>query len=547
MLKQLHIENYAIIEHLDIEFAPSLNIITGETGAGKSILLGALGLLSGVRADSSVIASGAERCIVEGVFGIAGYGLEALFSELDLDFADEVIIRRVIQSGGKSRAFIGDLPVTLQTLKSVSEVLIDIHSQHQTLLLAKGDFQRQIIDAVARNTEKLTEYQTLYKEWQSAAKRVEELRQRQREAATQSDYISFQIEQLEGANIQRGEEESLQLRESLLSNAEEITTSFSSSASLLSSEEGGALELVRSATNSLRKIDEHHTSAGELSERLESCYIELKDIAEELSDLALSIEANPRELEAIELRLDTIYTLCKKHGVNSGDSLCEVLDKFRADFEAIEGGVFAIEEAVATATKLYQKVETLAAQLSNKRKEAIPSTEKFIASSLLALGIKHPNFKVSQQTSPIGAYGCDSIEFLFSANEKSTPQPIGAVASGGEMSRLMLSIKHLVSKEIQLPTIIFDEIDTGVSGAVADSMGSIIESMSNSMQVINITHLPQVAAKGENHFEVYKDSGSHIRKLSQSERIERIAAMLSGATVTEAAVKQAKELLKGIK
>lgn len=544
MLKQLHIHSYAIIENLDIEFAPSLNIITGETGAGKSILLGALGLLSGARADSSVIASGEDKCIVEGVFGIEGYGLEALFEELDLDYTSEIIIRRVIQSSGKSRAFIGDLPVTLQTLKRVSETLIDIHSQHQTLMLGSGEFQRQIIDAVAKNNDTLQEYKSLYKEWQNAEKHVIQLKEAQREAQSKRDFIEFQIEQLSEANIKAGEEASLQERQNLLSNAEEIITSLGGSSALVVGDEEGAAQNVRSAVNLLRRIEEHHPASKELLERLESCYIELKDIGEELSDLALSIEADPRELEVIEHRLDTIYTLIKKHSVNSGDELLEVLENYQTQYQTIENGDEEIEKAEKLAQSLKEKAEKLAAKLSKAREKAIKPTEKFITASLLTLGIKHPNFKVSLSKDEIGSNGYDKIEFLFSANEKSEPQPIGAVASGGEMSRLMLSIKHLVAKEIQLPTVIFDEIDTGVSGAVADSMGSIIESMSTSMQVINITHLPQVAAKGTDHFEVYKDSGSHIRKLTKDERVERIAAMLSGATITEAATKQAEELLK---
>ncbi len=544
MLRELHIENYAIIESLDIEFSPSLNIITGETGAGKSILLGALGLLSGARADSSAILSGQSKCVVEGIFAIEGYGLESLFEELELEYQSEIAIRRVVQSSGKSRAFVGDYPVTLQVLKQISDQLIDIHSQHQTLQLSKGDFQCKILDAAARNSELLIEYRGVFEELQSLRREIERRTKAQNEANSHLDFLTFQAEQLSEANVKVGEQQALEQEQSELSYAEEVSVSFGSAAESLSSDQGGALSIIKSTQSTIEKIVSKYPQAAEVSQRIKSCYIELKDIAEELSDRALSIEANPRRLEEIEERLDIIYTLTRKHNCQSGDELPELLSSIEEQLLAIEGGGDAIEEMEVKAAELYSVAVKLASELSEKRKGAIPAIEQSVVEDLRALGIKTPNFKVQLGTQDtLLSSGINTIEFLFTANAVSELQPIGAVASGGEMSRLMLSIKRLVAREIKLPTIIFDEIDTGVSGVVADAMGEIIEEMSRSMQVVNITHLPQVAAKGDDHYEVYKDSGTHIRKLEREERVERIAAMLSGATITDAARSQAKELL----
>ncbi len=544
MLRHLHIENYAIIESLDIELSPSLNTITGETGAGKSILLGALGLLSGARADSSAILSGADRCVVEGIFSIDGYGLEPLFKELDLDYQSEVAIRRVVQSTGKSRAFVADCPVTLPTLKAISDQLIDIHSQHQTLLLGRGEFQCKIVDAVAGSERLLENYQNSYFKLIKLREQIELKLKEQSEVAAQLDYITFQVEQLSEAAIKIGEQSELESQQSDLTHAEEVSISFASAAQLLGDENGGVLTTLKIAQSTIGRIIGKHSASEELESRLGSCYIELQDIAQELEDRASSIEADPRLLESINSRLDTIYSLCKKHKCSSGDELSEVLADFQSKLSAIESGDEDIEALRAEAEELQKEAFAKAIKLTKQRSLALPRIEKFVVQSLRSLGIKHPNFKVELRAKEeLSQGGLDTIEFLFSANERSELQPIGAVASGGEMSRLMLSIKNLVAREMKLPTVIFDEIDTGVSGAVADAMGEIIEGMSSSMQVINITHLPQVAAKGNDHYEVYKDSGTHIRRLNPEERVERIAAMLSGATITDAARIQAEELL----
>lgn len=545
MLKSLHIENYAIIEHLDIDLSPSLNIITGETGAGKSILLGALGLLSGVRADLSVISFGATRCIVEGVFCIEGYGLQELFGELDLDYSDEIIVRRVIQSSGKSRAFIGDMPVTLQTLKVVSGRLIDIHSQHQTLLLSREEFGREIVDAIAQNGRLLSDYTIIYSSWLAATAEVARLKRLRDMNHEKLDFLSYQKEQLRALNLREGEVTELEERQKILSNAEEISQTYGGAASLLIDDPDNLTSQLHTLSKALLRVEENHSAAGELSQRIGSCYIELKDVGEELSSLALSIEADPRELEVLEMRLDAIYSAMRKFKVESGDELFAIEKKLDDELEAIDGSDNKIEEAEREAARLYQDAKKLAEELSKSRAEVVPSIESHIVESLLLLGIKAPKFKVVITPEELALHGSDRVELLFTANERSALQPISAVASGGEMSRVMLSIKSLVAQKMQLPSIIFDEIDTGVSGLVADSMGEMIENMSRSMQVVNITHLPQVAAKGADHFEVYKDSeGTHIRTLTSEQRVEAIAAMLSGAKITDAALLQATELLK---
>lgn len=544
MLKSLHIENYAIIEQLDIEFAPSLNIITGETGAGKSILLGALSLLGGARADASAISDGADSCVVEGTFSIEGYGLEGLFEEQELDFDPIVDIRRVISRSGKSRSFVGACPVSLQTLRAIADRLIDIHSQHQTLLLSRGDFQRQIVDAVAENASLVEKYRAVYERLLAIAREIDILRKAQADGAKMSDYLSFQIEELQTAAVRQGEQEELEAEQKQLSHAEEITSTLAGVVSALDGEDQSVLSAVRQGAQALSRITANYAAAEELAERLNSCYIELKDIASEVEDAASEVELDPRRLEKVDERLDLIYTLCKKHSLESGDELPALLAKFSMQYEAIENGDQMIAQKEEEAAKAEIEARQLADKISETRRKTSPKIEKHIVESLLKLGIKHPQFAIEVAQTELNAYGADEVHFLFSANEKSAPQPIEGVASGGEMSRLMLSIKELVAKKLKMPTVIFDEIDTGVSGAVADAMGTIIENMGTQMQVINITHLPQVAAKGDHHYKVYKDSATHIVKLEDKERVAEIAAMLSGAAITDAARAQAKTLLK---
>lgn len=544
MLKSLHIENYAIIEQLDIEFAPSLNIITGETGAGKSILLGALGLLGGARADAQSISDGADSCVVEGVFSVEGYGLEGLFAEQELDFEPTIEVRRVISRNGKSRAFVGACPVSLQTLRVIADRLIDIHSQHQTLLLARGDFQRQIVDAVAENGALSQKYSIAFEQLQTVRRQIESLQKAQAAGAKMGDYLAFQIEELSAAAISVGEQDELEVEQKQLTHAEDITATLAGVAAGLDGEDQNAINVVRQSAQALSRIAPNYPAAEELAERLNSCYIELKDIASEVEDAATDIELDPRRLEKVDARLDLIYTLSKKHNVASGDELPTLLADFEQQYEAIENGEALIAQKEIAAQKLETEARALAEKISETRRKIAPKIEKHISASLLQLGIKHPQFAIDiVSVAELSASGADEIKFLFSANERSAPQPIEGVASGGEMSRLMLSIKELVAQKLKMPTIIFDEIDTGVSGAVADAMGGIIEAMGRQMQVINITHLPQVAAKGDHHYKVYKDRATHIIKLDENQRIDEIAAMLSGAEITEAAKLQAKSLL----
>ncbi len=545
MLRHLHIENYAIIDSLDIDFAPTLNTITGETGAGKSILLGALGLLSGSRAESAAIASGAKSCVVEAEFKIEGYGLESVLEEIGVEpTAGEVTIRRVIQSGGRSRAFVEDMPVSLSSLREISERLVDIHSQHKTLLLGRTDFQCEILDAVAQNGDLLLEYRGNFEKYSTLSQEIKRLREALSKSQQQRDYLAFQVEQLQEAKVRVGEVGELEELQGVLRDASKIIEALSTAEGAINDDERGALSVLRVARGAIGRIEGYSKANVELMERLQSVYIELQDIGEELGDRAANVEVNPQKLEAVEERLDTIYTLCKKHGVSSGDELPAVLSQYEEQLQAIEGGEDAITDKEKEAQVVLQSAKKLAQELSTKRSKVIPQVQEFMRGHLEKLGIAHPKFIVEVTEQELAENGADSVHFLFSANERTEPQPLQSVASGGEMARVMLCIKNLVARKIQLPTIIFDEIDTGVSGAVADSFGDIIEEMGGVMQVINITHLPQIAAKGRTHFEVYKDGGgTHVRELMGQERVDCIAQMLSGAVVTDAARLQANSLL----
>lgn len=545
MLTHLHIENYAIIEHLDIDLASGLNTITGETGAGKSILLGALALLAGGKGDSAAIGVNGDSCVVEGNFKIEGYKLDDIFAKFELDLAPEIDIRRVVSKTGKSRAFVGDVPVSLSAVREIVDRLVDIHSQHQTLLLAREDFQREIVDAVAQNGSKLEKYQAIYADLQKASKSLGSLQSAQKDSLARGEFLSFQIDQLRAANIQVSEQAAVEAELRELTYAEDIGIALSYCSEAMQNDEQGALLEIKGVIHSLTKIIDNFSKAEALIERLDSCYIELKDITAEIDDALDNVEVNPRRLELLQSRIDTIYTMCKKHNVGSGDELCDVLAEAESEYDLLENSTENMERLEAQIAKLREQAILCAAELTRSRIAAAPKIEKHIIDSLKKLGIKNPRLEVQIGAAELSLSGADNVKFMFSANDGAAMQQIENAASGGEMSRLMLSIKALVAKQLQLPTIIFDEIDTGVSGAVADAMGEIIYGLSLSMQVINITHLPQVASKGEHHFQVYKDKGTHIRKLTASERVEQIAAMISGSTVTAAAMEQAQVLLKG--
>ena len=545
MLRELTVHNYAIIEELAIEFHPGLNTITGETGAGKSIILGALSLLAGARADTSVVRDPSRNCVIEAAFDIRDYeGMQDLFTRNDLDYSDTITVRRIISENGRSRAFIDDIPVNLTTLRELSDRLIDIHSQHQTLLLAQSNFQTQIVDAVADHQKTLQQYAETYRQLRTEERQLEKLTHQSSEATRQKEYLTYQLEQLAALGLKPGEHEQLEERQLMLNNAGQIAQAIGFVSVALDDDESGVNITLHNTISALSRIRKHYPAADELCGRLESAYLELKDIASESLDLLEKVELNPAELETVNDRLDTINSLCQKHGAKDGNALCELSREMESELSELEGSDEKIEELKTRIDTLHTQAKDLAAQIHEGRMDAAPKIEQQVTATLRELGIKDALFVIFiARQEVLTSTGSDRIDFLFSANKGIEPQPIDQVASGGEMSRLMLSLKNLVSRKLKMPTIIFDEIDTGVSGQVADRTGEIIASMGTGMQVLNITHLPQVASKGQHHYLVYKDKGTHIRKLAPDERVEHIAMMLSGSNITDAARTQALELL----
>lgn len=565
MLKELKIENYAIIGRLDIAFHPGLNTITGETGAGKSILLGALSLLGGARADAGVIRAGAASCVIEAVFDIRGYrdDLLPVFEENDLDWTDEITIRRTISAAGKSRAFIDDIPVTLTVLRAVADRLVDIHSQHQTLLLAGTGFQTHVVDAVAGHLSLVAAYGAHYRQLSALRAELAKAEQAGEAAAQERDYLQYQLEQLLALRLRSGEVEELEAEQNLLIHAEEIAQGLDYCAGMLTADngplEGGINAGIRNMGATLARLAETYPAARELGERMSSVYLELKDMAEEFERRRDGVHIDPERLAVVTRRLDDIYTLCRKHRIDEADAEAELL-RLQSELDAKLQGFDAAETRVADLKRRISELEATAmaeaGRITEGRRAAAPKIGKHVVKTLNELGIKDASFEVritpARAASGLTSTGADEVAMWFSGNAGTAPQPIEDVASGGEMSRVMLAIKGLVAKSMRMPTVIFDEIDTGVSGRVADKMGEIIAEMGGSMQVLNITHLPQVASKGEHHYYVYKDvssgdnsgAGTHIRELTTDERVEYIAAMLSGSAVTEAARVQAGELLK---
>ena len=551
MLRSLYIQNYALIEKLDINFGSGFSVITGETGAGKSIILGAIGLLLGQRADVKAIRVGASKCIIEARFDISAYGMQPFFEENELEYEEECILRREVSASGKSRAFINDTPASLSQMKELGEQLIDVHSQHQNLLLNKEGFQLNVLDILSHNEGVLPVYQNIFGEWKKAQQDLEALIARANQDKSDEDYIRFQLEQLEEAHLSDGEQEELEQEADTLSHAEEIKAGLYRVGQTLYSDEGGLLSELKECLNTMLGLQRVYPAAGELAERMESTYIELKDISQEVSGKEDEIEFNPERLEEVNERLNMIYTLQQKHRVSTVGELLALTDEYAAQLSAITSSDEHIEELKTRCDALYNKVKKQAAVLTKARTAAAREVEKQMAARLIPLGMPNVRFQVEiDGRKEPGIHGADTVNFLFSANKNGALQSISSVASGGEIARVMLSVKAMIASAVKLPTIVFDEIDTGVSGEIADRMADIMQEMGEQdRQVISITHLPQIAARGRAHYKVYKqdnetETNSHIRCLTDDERVEEIAHMLSGATLTEAALNNAKVLLK---
>lgn len=551
MLKSLLINNYALIRKLDISFSEGFTVMTGETGAGKSIILGALNLLLGQRADTNSIRTGHDRCIIEGSFNISDYDLESFFSDNNLEYyPNDTLLRREIISSGKSRAFINDTPVTLPRLKELGENLVDIHSQHQNILLKTDRFKIMVVDSIAKNNEQLALYRTYLHKFRELKAKIESLHLETRFADNDRDYLCFQLEQIENAGLDPNEQESLEEESDMLSHAEQIKSDLYTTLNALDGEEINALSRLKLALQSLRNAAKNYSSANTLAERVESCLIELKDILNETERAQDSIKFDPLRLDEILKRLDTIYSLQKKHQVNSVQELIDFAKSIREKLLAIDG---IKEEIVLLESQLLSVEKEMIDQaivLSDSRIKTAKQIEEGVINLLIALGLPNANFKINiLRKKEFDSFGCDNVSFMFSANKNSELRELQSVASGGELSRVMLSLKSLIMESKSLPTIIFDEIDTGVSGAVAEKMALIMKDMCKSgHQVITITHLPQIASKGKNHFKVYKEESSnesltYITELTYDERIMEIAKLMSGSTLSNAAIDNAKVLL----
>jgi len=551
MLQSIHIQNYALIELLDIDFHAGFSVITGETGAGKSIILGAIGLLVGQRADTKAIKAGANKCIVEARFNISSYQLESFFEEHDLEFEEgECILRRELYASGKSRAFINDTPASLAQMKELGEKLIDVHSQHQNLLLNHEDFQLNVLDILAHDDLDLQTYRELYAAYKKVSHELSDIQKQAEKNRQDEDYIRFQLEQLEAANLQSGEQEMLEQEGETLSHAEEIKSSIYKVDQLLSSDDTTMLSVAKDCMHTLQSISRVYSPAQEWIERLNSCYIELKDLAHEISNAGEEVEFNPTRLEFVNERLNLIYSLQQKHRVSSVEELIHITNDYRNQLDTITSYDSRIQELQKQKDALYNKVLAQASALTKLRTKAAKEIEQQMQAYLIPLGMPNVRFAVELITKKEpDTKGMDGVNFLFSANKNGVLQNVATIASGGEIARVMLSLKAMIASAVKLPTIIFDEIDTGVSGSIAEKMALIMQEMGRAdRQVISITHLPQIAAKGTTHYKVYKEdtdtgTNSHIRQLNQEERIHEIANMLSGATLTEAALNNAKALL----
>lgn len=551
MLKQLYIKNFTLIDELNISLYPGFSVITGETGAGKSIILGAIGLLLGNRADSKAIKAGRDRCVIEAHFDLSRYGMQKFFYDHDIDYdADDTIIRRELTAAGKSRAFINDTPVPLTRMRELGEQLVDIHSQHQNLLLQKEDFQLNVVDIIAQDADQLKVYQKEYYAYRKAKELLEELKAEIAKNRENEEFMRFQHKELDDANLQEGELEQLEQEAETLSHSEDIKTALYEADSALSGENDSILDKLKNATHQLENICDVYPSMADVTGRMQSSYIELKDIAQEISSSVDHVEFDPNRLDAINTRLDKLYTLLQKFHVETVTELIATRDRIAEQLSHIDNGDEDIEEKEKEVAALLVKAEKQAALLTSIRQKSAKAIEKEMKGRLIPLGIPNVRFEIAFAEKPLSGNGADKVSFLFSANKSTQLQPVSQVASGGEIARVMLSLKAMISGAVKLPTIIFDEIDTGVSGKIAEKMADIMEEMGlQNRQVLSITHLPQIAAKGSHHYKVLKEETengtiSHMKELNSQERIEEIAQMLSGSDITQAALANAKELLR---
>ena len=550
MLKHITIRNFALIEKVEISFSSGFSVITGETGHGKSVFLGAVAMLLGQRSDVKSIREGADRCVIEGIFDIAGFGLEAFFEENDLDYDRECIVRRELASSGRSRAFVNDTPVNVSLLKELGARLIDIHSQHQNLLLGDRNYQLGVLDTLAGDKELLSGYKGVYDQYLSLKRDLAAKKEALEASRRDEDWLRFQLDELDAAALKSGELEELEQELQELSHAEDIQAALYGACAAIDSDERSMLNALREASNALSRIAVHYPAAQDFADRLESNYIELKDCCEDMSQRADRVQFAPSRLEFVENRVAQIYSLVKKHRVEDVDALIALADEYRGKLDAIVNGDDDILELEKRLSEIVKQLTDKAAVLTSVRKESAADLQEKIVAILVNLGMPMIRFEV--EFKPVEGFtpvGCDNVVFLFSANSSSAPQPLCDVASGGEMARVMLALKSLVASSTKQPTLIFDEVDTGVSGILAERMGRTMQQMAGDFcQVLSITHLPQVAALGRNHYKVYKeetDKGTvtNIVELGQQERVHEIAQMMSGEVLTEAALDNARQLL----
>ena len=551
MLKHLYIKNFALIDILDIDLYPGFSVITGETGAGKSIVLGAIGLLLGQRADLKALKQGADRCVIEAHFDLSRYNMEPFFTDNDIEYdANDCIVRRELTSAGKSRAFINDTPVQLSMLKELGERLVDVHSQHQNLLLNKQDFQLSVLDIIANDTKELANYKETYNAFHQAANELEALKEEIERNRQNVDFLQFQYQELEGAHLTVGEQEELEQKSDTMTHSEDIKSALYTADNALQTEDTGIVTSLRSAMNALKGISNVFPEAEELATRMDSSYIELKDIAQEVSSLLESIDFDPAELDTVNERLDRLYDLQKKYHAEDTEALIALRDSLKQQLDNIDNSDETLQERQQQVDHMKAQCQQQADHLTQLRTKAAKKIEAEMQKRLVPLGMPNIRFQISISKENLNANGQDKVAYLFSANTSTPLQPVSQVASGGEIARVMLALKAMISGAVKLPTIIFDEIDTGVSGKIAEKMAEIMHEMgSHERQVISITHLPQIAAMGSAHYKVEKEetpqgTTSRMEQLTPDERITEIAQMLSGSKITEAAIQNAKQLLK---